>query len=178
MPKRYIQHDPSAQWGGSAGEDSAVVAREGNARRQFRRRGDCNFSPPVLSPLSPFHSTPPPLDTLFPRYCFSPIHELWPTVERFSSAFYGAAVPFITAGCCRIHIPIIKATSGTSRDGTSLLFILAALLARNFHFFRTPVHFRFPLLIFDFRAGDCAWAGKRPEEELIETRPSSRVIAS
>lgn len=93
--------------GGGGVEDSVSPRRE-NTRRQFRR-GDCNFSPARL-PFSPFlflfpgfvHSLARTLAlsaTLFPRYCFFPIHELWLTVERFWSvrAFYGAAAPFITA---------------------------------------------------------------------------------
>lgn len=52
-----------------------------------------------------------PLQAHFFPILFFPIHELQLTVERFwnASAFYGAAVPFITAGCSRIHTPIIKA---------------------------------------------------------------------
>ena len=90
MPKRHAR--PSSTMASVREEDSAYPRRE-NTRRQFRR-GDCNFSRPAL--FLPPHFFP---------ILFFPIHELQLTVERFwnARAFYGAAVPFITAGCSRIH---------------------------------------------------------------------------
>lgn len=101
MPKRHAR--PSSTIVPLREEDSASLAKREYASSVSAWR--LQLFPAVLS-LSLSH-----LLTHFFPILFFPIHELWLTVERFWSAraFYGTAAPFITAGCSRIHIPIIKA---------------------------------------------------------------------
>lgn len=93
-------HDPRAQWR----QCGRKIARTREERIRVVSFGaETATFPRLLSfSLSPAHFFP---------ILFFPIHELQLTVERFwnARAFYGAAAPFITAGCSRIHTPIIKA---------------------------------------------------------------------